>query len=71
MTLRGDQGAGCAGVSYLLGFDKQKSGDDLITVNGIKVLIDKKHALYLAGMRVSYQNTTEATGFSFESPGDR
>ena len=67
----GIKGAGCAGVSYLLGFDKQKSGDDLITVNGIKVLIDKKHALYLAGMKVSYQNTNEATGFSFENPSTR
>jgi iron-sulfur cluster assembly protein len=64
----GIKGAGCAGVSFLLGFDKKKSSDDLMVINGINVLVDKKHAIYLAGVRVDYQNTNEATGFSFDSP---
>ena len=64
----GIKGAGCAGVSFLLGFDKPKTSDDQLSVNGINVLVDKKHAIYLAGVRVDYQNTNDATGFSFESP---
>ena len=64
----GIKGAGCAGVSFLLGFDKPKTSDDQLVVNGINVLVDKKHAIYLAGVRVDYQNTKDATGFSFESP---
>jgi iron-sulfur cluster assembly protein len=66
----GIKGAGCAGVSYLLGFDKPKQNDDRISIKGLDVLVEKKHALYLAGLTVDYQSIEGEEGFTFDSPTD-
>jgi len=61
----GVNGAGCAGVSYLLGFDKKKEKDLEFEVDGIPIYIEKKSMLYLAGQLVDYFEGGEATGFVF------
>lgn len=66
----GIKGAGCAGVSYLLGFDKPKQNDDRIMIKGLEILVEKKHALYLAGLTVDYQNIEGEEGFTFDSTAD-
>ena len=58
-------GAGCLGVNYLLGFDHAKQGDQEFDVEGIPVLIEKKHAMFLIGMTVDYVTTDGQQGFSF------
>lgn len=58
--------AGCAGVSYLIGFDKPQPTDLEFTLEGIPVLLDKKHALYLAGVRVNWVDREAERGFVFE-----
>ena len=63
----GVRGAGCAGVRQFLGFDNQKSKDDIFEMEGIKVFIDKKHAMYLAGLKLDFQDDNEAKGFVFKS----
>ena len=67
----GIKGAGCAGISYLLGFDKKKSSDDVMNSNGLDILIEKKHAIYLAGMKVDFQDDTEEKGFIFQAHEDQ
>ena len=46
----GVEGGGCAGMNYILGFDQEKEGDQEFNIDGIRVLMNKAHGLYLAGM---------------------
>ena len=64
----GIRGAGCAGVSYLLGFDKKKEGDVEYSIEGIDVYIEKKHTMYLIGLEVDFYDGADARGFSFVNP---
>jgi iron-sulfur cluster assembly protein len=64
----GVQGGGCSGMSYLLGFDKQKDADELFDVNGLALIMDKKHAMYVMGMEVDFQDGLNARGFVFNNP---
>ena len=58
-------GAGCLGVNYLLGFDQPKSGDQEFDLDGIPVLIEKKHTMFLLGMTVDYVTNEGQSGFTF------
>ena len=64
----GVKGGGCGGMSYLLGFDKPKEGDQKFEVEGIQVLIEKKHYMFLMGMQVDFFEGDEARGFTFVNP---
>ncbi|MDQ3394399.1 MAG: iron-sulfur cluster assembly accessory protein [Bacteroidota bacterium] len=61
-------GGGCAGVSFLLGFDKLKEGDDAFVINNIPVYIEKKHIMYLIGITIDYYVGADAQGFIFVNP---
>jgi len=64
----GVKGGGCAGFSYMLGFDTLKDGDETYEVAGLKIYMNKAHTLYLAGMEITYENGLNARGFSFNNP---
>ncbi|WP_242927761.1 HesB/IscA family protein [Pontibacter vulgaris] len=64
----GVQGGGCSGMSYLLGFDKAKEADEVYNVEGISLIMDKKHAMYVLGMEVDFQDGLNARGFVFNNP---
>jgi len=64
----GIRGAGCAGVSYLLGFDQKKEDDMEYVVEGIPVVIQKKHTMYLIGLVVDFYDGGDARGFTFVNP---
>ncbi|KUG09564.1 HesB/IscA family protein [Solirubrum puertoriconensis] len=64
----GVQGGGCSGLSYLLGFDKAKEQDETFDVDGVKLIMDKKHAMYVLGMEVDFQDGLNARGFTFSNP---
>lgn len=61
----GIRGGGCGGVSLIIGFDKQKSTDLAYQAEGIDVLIDKKHTMYLIGKQVDFYEGADARGFMF------
>jgi iron-sulfur cluster assembly protein len=61
----GIRGGGCGGVSLIIGFDKQKPTDLTYHDEGIEVLIDKKHTMYLIGKRVDFYEGADARGFMF------
>ena len=61
----GVSGAGCAGVSYLLGFDKKKEKDDVFVVDGLEIYIEKKALLYVAGQLIDFHEGDQASGFFF------
>lgn len=64
----GVEGGGCAGMNYILGFDQKKDGDQEYDVDGIRILMNKAHGLYLAGMQIDFQNGLNARGFTFNNP---
>jgi iron-sulfur cluster assembly protein len=64
----GVKGGGCSGFSYVLGFDAPKDNDDIFEINGIKVLMQKSHAIYLLGMEIDWVEGLNNRGFSFNNP---
>lgn len=61
----GIRGGGCGGVSLLIGFDKKKPTDLSYTIDGIEVLVDKKHTMYIIGKEVDFHESADARGFMF------
>lgn len=64
----GIRGGGCGGVSLLIGFDKKKTTDLAYSVEGISVLVDKKHTMYIIGKEVDFYEGADARGFMFVDP---
>lgn len=61
----GVKGGGCGGMSYALGFDKPKEGDENMEISGIPVLIEKRHVMFLMGMQIDFFEGEDARGFTF------
>lgn len=64
----GVKGGGCSGFSYVLGFDVQKENDEVHEINGIRVLMQKSHAIYLLGMEIDWLDGLNNRGFTFNNP---
>ncbi|CAM3568364.1 iron-sulfur cluster assembly protein [Salinibacter ruber] len=64
----GVKGGGCSGMSYVLGFDKEREKDKVFNLDGITVYMDKRHGLYLMGTTINYHDGLDARGFTFENP---
>lgn len=64
----GVKGGGCSGFSYILGFDEQKEKDEVFEIAGIKVVMEKAHAMYLLGMEIDWVEGLNNRGFSFNNP---
>ncbi|WP_214071949.1 iron-sulfur cluster assembly accessory protein [Mucilaginibacter sp. dw_454] len=64
----GVEGGGCSGMSYVLGFDQKKDGDQEFSIEGLRVFMNKAHGMYLLGMQVDFQDGLNARGFTFSNP---
>ena len=64
----GVKGGGCSGFSYILGFDQAKDNDEQFEINGIQVLMQKSHAIYLLGMEIDWLEGLNNRGFTFNNP---
>lgn len=64
----GVKGGGCSGMSYILDFDQKGDFDDELEINGVQVLVDRRHALYIMGMEVDFQSGLNDRGFVFINP---
>ena len=62
----GIKGSGCAGVSYVIGFDQPTSDDKAYTLNNVSFFIAKKHLLYISGLTIDFIDSLEERGFVFE-----
>ena len=62
-------GGGCSGLSYKLDFDKDPTNQDtVIEEHGVKVFVDMKSALYLAGTELDYKDQLMDAGFKINNP---
>ena len=58
----GVKGGGCSGMSYLLAFDKKEAGDNEYEVEGVKMVMNKAHVMYVLGMEVDWENGLDNRG---------
>ncbi len=62
-------GGGCSGLQYELAFDDAQHDDDqTIEAGGIRVFVDSKSALYLAGSTLDFVDTLQESGFKIGNP---
>lgn len=61
----GVRGGGCGGAQLIIGFDKPRESDLHYSLEGIDLVIDKKHTLYVIGKQVDFYEGTDARGFLF------
>ena len=64
----GVKGGGCSGLSYVLELDEKKDTDDIFDIEGIPIMINPAHGLYLFGMEIDWKNGLDARGFIFNNP---
>lgn len=65
----GVKSGGCSGLSYELKFDRsQQENDKLFEDNEIRIVVDKKSVLYLAGTILEYSGGLNGKGFVFNNP---
>jgi iron-sulfur cluster assembly protein len=67
----GVRGSGCAGVSLLIGFDKEKETDQSYVLEGIRVLVDKRHTMYVIGKEIDFYEGADGRGFLFTDPQEK
>jgi iron-sulfur cluster assembly protein len=63
-------GGGCSGMSYKLGFENEspKDSDKVFEREGVRVVVDAKSYLFLAGTELDYSGGLNGTGFTFSNP---
>ena len=66
----GVKGGGCSGCEYSLTIDTEydEQKDSLSRQHGVKVIVDKKSALYLDGTTLDYHTDISKRGFTFNNP---
>ena len=62
-------GGGCSGLSYQLDFDDEvRPMDQEFEDKGVKVVVDMKSFLYLAGTELDFSDGLNGKGFFFNNP---
>ena len=64
----GVKGGGCSGMTYVLGFDARSEKDGSFEIDGIAIIMEKSHGIYLMGMEVDWQGGLNSRGFTFNNP---
>ncbi len=63
------ESGGCSGLSYSLAFEKEpKETDHVVEKDGIRLLVDARSELYVAGMTLDFQGGLTGRGFVFSNP---
>ncbi len=65
----GVKGGGCSGLSYTVNFD-EKIGphDNVYEIEGVKVIVDAKSAIYLQDTQLDFQKDLMGGNFKFVNP---
>ena len=65
----GVKSGGCSGLSYELKFDKEiRETDKVFEVNQVRIAVEKKSFLYLAGTILEFSGGLNGKGFVFNNP---
>src|SRR5207245_8260593 len=62
-------GGGCSGLQYKMDLqDGPANRDILVETSGIRVVVDPKSALYVAGSELDYVEALQGAGFKVQNP---
>jgi iron-sulfur cluster assembly protein len=65
----GVKGGGCSGLTYVLDLvEEPKEGDKVIEGHGVKLYVDRKSYIFLAGTTLEYSGGLNGKGFVFNNP---
>ena len=64
----GAKGGGCTGLSYVVDFALPEPTDEKYDIEGIPVIMNPSHGMYLFGMQIDYQGGLNSRGFVFNNP---
>ena len=72
MLRLGVKGGGCSGFSYVIEFsDKARTRDRVFEFDGVKVVVDPKSLVFLAGTTLDYEVKLMQHGFKFVNPNEQ
>ena len=57
----GVKGGGCSGMTYVLEYDVKENADEEFEVEGIPVILNKGHEMYLVGMEIEFEGGLNST----------
>ncbi|MBI3604250.1 MAG: iron-sulfur cluster assembly accessory protein [Nitrospirae bacterium] len=65
----GVKGGGCSGLSYTINFDdKIGQYDTVCEIEGVKIIVDAKSAIYLQGTQLDFHKDLLGGNFKFVNP---
>jgi iron-sulfur cluster assembly protein len=65
----GVKGGGCSGMTYILEYDSKTDKDVLYTLpNGIEMVMEAAHEMYLLNVEIDFQGGLNSRGFTFNNP---
>ena len=69
----GLRGGGCSGFSYVIEFtdDPPRERDRVFEFDGVRVFVDPKSLIYLAGTVLDWEQTLMYQGFKFRNPQEK
>lgn len=59
---------GCSGMSYAMEMAERKSGDDEFVSHGVRLFVEDKGLVYLAGSVIDYKDGLTGAGFRITNP---
>lgn len=62
------KGGGCSGLSYVLDFDRERDGDNVLKQDDIIFYMDRKSTIYLKGIQLDFKEGLDGKGFVFQNP---
>ncbi len=63
------KGGGCSGLTYTLGLaEEPKESDKVVEEHGLKLFVDRKSYVFLAGTVLEYSGGLNGKGFVFNNP---
>ena len=69
----GVKGGGCSGLTYVLEIvdEEPKENDKVVEGNGVRLFVDKKQYVFLAGTVLEYSGGLNGKGFVFNNPNSK
>lgn len=63
-------GGGCSGLTYKLAFEEKepRRRDGVFLIDGVRLYVDRKSAMYLSGTELDFIDGLAGTGFVFNNP---
>jgi len=59
---------GCSGMSYAMEISPKKTQDEEFTIHGVKLFVEERGLVYLAGSVIDYKDGLTGAGFRITNP---